>query len=192
VYDVSDSLISPCTSYLSGLDWGQETDIRLIGSCRLPDYYTELPVIAGIPSELKPGRYAVLYQTAADSFRLTANPFPFADWFSKQRVLPAGDLSLFNVGDTLVARGYFVPGEGHNPAKTGTVPLGGLSPLSPQFTPASFAALQDGEWRLLTLTEPARNLAGPLCRFTLSLTSGWLEYRHHCFWFYPGELFRWR
>jgi hypothetical protein len=56
----------------------------------------------------------------------------------------------------------------------------------------SFAALDDGEWRLLPLLESAGRISGPICRFTWQGTAGWLELRDNLFYFYPGEIFRWR
>ncbi len=172
VYRFADSTFVPVTGYISGLDWGADTKVSFTGTCRLPDYYTEMPVIAATPAELKPGTYAVLQPTGPDSFCLASNPFPTADWFSKDRVLPSGRLSLFNVGDTLVAWGYFVPGS------------------RPSGPATSFAALEDGEWRLLSLAEPALRLSGPVCRFRRDQTEGWLEYRDNCLWFYPGDIFQ--
>jgi len=171
VYRFADSAFVPVTDYISGLDWNGNTNISFTGTCRLPDYYTEMPVLAATPAELKPSTYAVLAPAGPDSFRLTSNPFPVADWFSKTRVLPSGRLSMFNVGDTLVAWGYFVPGS---------------RPSGPS---SSFAALEDGEWHLLELTEAAGRLAGPVCRFERNGTAGWLEYRDNCLWFYPGDVF---
>jgi hypothetical protein len=78
------------------------------------------------------------------------------------------------VGDTLVAYGYFVPG---------------ARPSGPS---QSFATLEDGEWRLLPLLESARRVSGPVCRFTRNGVAGWLELRDNLFYFYPGEIFRWR
>ena len=150
----------------------------LLGSARLEDYPGELPVVATIYSTLKPSVYAVLYRPKPDSLVLTDNPFPWQEWFAKTRVLPAGELSLFNVGDSLVAYGYFVPGQG-------TVPVQRQSPWS-------FAAIEDGEWRLLPLLEHAKRVSGPVCRFTRNGIPGWLELRDNLFYFYPGEIFRWR
>jgi len=158
----------------------READAKpaLLGSARLEDYHGELPVVANVHATLRPSLYQVLYWPKPDSLVLTDNPFPWQEWFTKTRVLPAGELSLFNVGDTLVAYGYFVPG-------TGRVPVGDQSPHC-------FAALEDGEWRLLPLLEHAKRVSGPVCRFTRDGATGWLELRDNLFRFYPGEIFRWR
>jgi hypothetical protein len=174
LYRMTGSGLVPCGAYSAGIDWGADTRLALLGSARLEDYPGELPVVAGIYATLKPSLYEVLYRPAPDSLVLTANPFPWQEWFSKARVLPAGELSLFNVGDTLVAYGYFVPGS---------------RPSGPS---QSFAALEDGEWRLLPLLESAKRVSGPVCRFTWIGTAGWLELRDNLFYFYPGEVFRWR
>lgn len=178
LYRMTGSGLVPCGAYSVGVDWGADTRLVLLGSARLEDYPGELPVVAGIYASLRPSQYAIVYRPAPDSLVLTTNPFPWQEWFSKERVLPAGELSLFNVGDTLVAYGYFVPG-------MGTVPARGQSPQS-------FAALDDGEWRLLPLLESAIRISGPVCRFTRNGTAGWLELRDNLFHFYPGEIFRWR
>ena len=178
LYRMTGSGLVPCGAYSIGVNRGADARVALLGSARLEDYPGELPVVASIYATLKPSLYEILYRPAPDSLVLTDNPFPWQDWFSKVRVLPAGELSLFNVGDTLVAYGYFVPG-------MGTVPVRGQSPQS-------FAALEDGEWRLLPLLETAGRVAGPVCRFTRNGTAGWLELRDNLFYFYPGEVFRWR
>jgi hypothetical protein len=178
LYRMTGSGLVPCGAYSAGINWGADTRLALLGSARLEDYPGELPVVAGIYATLKPSLYEILYRPAPDSLVLTTNPFPWQEWFSKERVLPAGELSLFNVGDTLVTYGYFVPG-------LGTVPVREQSPQS-------FAALEDGEWRLLPLLESAKRISGPVCRFTWNGTAGWLELRDNLFYFYPGEVFRWR
>ena len=76
----------------------------------MDDYPGELPVVVTIYPTLKPSLYQILYRPKPESLVLTDKPFPWQEWFSKDRVLPAGELSLFDVGDTLVAYGYFVPG----------------------------------------------------------------------------------
>jgi hypothetical protein len=154
---------------------GADSGLRfhLSGSARLDDYENEVAVVVGDNPELRPGLYAALYCATPDSFVVTTDPFPWQQWFSKSRVLPAGELRLVNVGDTLVAYGYFVPGS---------------RPTGP---PRSFAALQDGEWRLLPLTAAAARVSGPVCRYTFRSISGWLELRDDVFRFYPGDLFRW-
>ena len=172
-YHVTDSGITPVSQYTGGVDWGPDKELRLTGSCRLEEHWGVLPILAGTSRSPKPSTYAALVQIG-DSLSLTPNPFPWREWFSKEEVLPAGRLSLFNVEDTLVAYGYFVPGYG---AASRHV---------------SFAALQDGEWRLLELTDAAQNVSGPVCRFTLAGTPGWLELRDDVFRFYPGEIFIWR
>jgi hypothetical protein len=174
LYRMADSGIVPCGAYSAGVNWGADTRLALLGSARLDDYPGELAVVAGIYATLKPSEYGILYRPAPDSLVLTTNPFPWQEWFSKERVLPAGELSLFNVGDTLVAYGYFVPG---------------ARPSGPS---QSFAALDDGEWRLLPLLEDAKRISGPICRFTWNGTAGWVELRDNLFYFYPGEIFRWR
>ncbi len=174
LYRMAGSNIVPCGAYSAGVNWGADTRLSLLGSARLEDYPGELPIVAGIYTTLKPSQYGILYRPAPDSLVLTTNPFPWQEWFSKERVLPAGELSLFNVGDTLVAYGYFVPG---------------ARPSGPS---QSLAALEDGEWRLLPLLEDAKRISGPICRFTWNDTPGWLELRDNLFYFYPGEIFRWR
>ena len=174
LYRMTGSGLVPCGAYSVGVNWGADTKLTLLGSARLEDYPGELPVVAGIYATLKPSQYGVVYRPKPDSLVLTTNPFPWQEWFSKERVLPAGELSLFDVGDTLVAYGYFVPGS---------------RPSGPS---QSFAALDDGEWRLLPLLESAARISGPVCRFTWKGTAGWLELRDNLFYFYPGDIFRWR
>jgi len=169
-YRFADSALVPASDFAAGLDWGPDASLKLLGACRLPEYWGRLPVVAGIYPDLRPSAYAVVVRTG-DSLRVTSHPFPLLPWFSKEHVLPSGPLSLYNVGDTLVARGYFVPGTGRS---------------------NSFAALQDGEWRLLRLTDAAHALSGPTCRFTLAGQPGWLELRDNIIRFFPGEVFPWR
>ncbi len=171
LYDISDSAFVPRNAYALGLRWEQEP--ILCGACRLEEYWGVLPVLARVYPTLQPSVYAVLTRQE-DSLLLTTTPFPWRNWFSKEQVLAAGPLSLFNVGDTLVAYGFFVPGLGTTGKGRG------------------FAALQDGEWRLLRIIEEARGLSGPVCRFTLAGKPGWLELRENLFRFYPGEIFHWR
>lgn len=178
LYRMTGSGLTPCLPYSVGVDRGVDVNVALLGAARLEDYAGELPVAASIYPTLRPSTYEVLHRPAPDSLVLTDKPFPWQKWFSKDRVLPAGELSLFNVGDTLVAYGYFVPG-------MGIVPAQGQSPRS-------FAALEDGEWRVLALLDDARRVSGPVCRFTRNGTSGWLELRDNLFYFYAGEIFRWR
>lgn len=140
-----------------------------LGSARLEDYSGAPVLVLGEYSTLRPSRYYVLYPAQSDSFVLTGTPFPYQEWFSKEEVLAAGRLQLFNVGDTLVAYGCFVPG------------LGGGSGQS-------FAALQDGEWRVLRLKEGAKNVIGPICQFG----SGFLELRNRQFYLLTEEPFYWR
>ncbi len=153
-----------------------EGDCRfsLLGAARLEDY-TGMPVIlGGEEKRVKPGVYGAVYAVSPDSFALTFLPFPTRDWFSKEEVLPAGRLQLFNIGDTLIAYGFFVPGSRPGgPAK-------------------SFAALQDGEWRLLRLRENAQRLSGLVCQFRYRGELGWLELRDGLFYFYPEAPFYWR
>jgi hypothetical protein len=174
LYRMTGSGLAPCVPYSVGVDRGTDVRVALLGSARLDDYPGELPVVASIYPTLKPSLYEVLCRPRPDSLALTGKPFPWSEWFSKTRVLPAGELSLFDVGDTLVAYGYFVPG---------------ARPSGPS---ESFAALEDGEWRLLSLLESARRVSGPVCRFTRNGVSGWLELRDNLFYFYHGEIFRWR
>lgn len=146
----------------------------LLGAARLEDYPGMPVILMGEEARVKPGIYGVIFAPKRDSFVLSFLPFPYQDWFSKEVVLPAGRLQLFNVGDTLVAYGFFVPGSRPGgPAK-------------------SFGALQDGEWRLLRLRDPAQRLAGPVCQFRYRGQEGWLELRDNLFYFYPGGLFYWR
>ncbi len=174
LYRTTGSGLVPCLPYSAGIDRGAKVRVTLLGSARLDDYPGELPVVATIYPTLKPSTYEILYRPKPDSLILSDRPFPWQEWFSKTRVLPAGELSLFDVGDTLVAYGYFVPG---------------ARPAGPS---QSFAALEDGEWRLLPMLEPARRVSGPVCRFTRNGVAGWLEVRDNLFYFYPGEIFRWR
>lgn len=157
-----------------GFDWGDSVTVQLLGAVRLDDYSGQLPMIAGIYRSVRPSRYGIIWQNAPGSVRFTSVPFPWREWFSKTEVLPAGRLELFNVGDTLVAAGYFVPGQ------------------RTKKTERSFAALQDGVWRLLSPTENAAQLAGPVCRFTWQRRPGWLEARDGLLFFYDGEIFHWR
>jgi len=153
-----------------------EKDLRffLLGAARLEDY-PGTPVILGSEEKrVKPGVYGAVYAVSPDSFAFTFTPFPAHDWFSKEEVLPAGRLQLFNVGDTLVAYGFFVPGSRPGgPAK-------------------SFAALQDGAWRLLRLKPSAQRLSGLICRFRYQGQNVWLELRGNIFYFYPEAPFYWR
>lgn len=173
-YQLAGSSLAPHNAYQAGIDWGEDTKVTLLGGTRLEDYPGVLPVVAGIRADVRPSVYSILYEPGPDSLVLTTNPFPWQEWFSKTRVLPAGELSLFNVGDTLIAYGYFVPGARRSGPSQ------------------SFAALQDGEWRLLPLTAEAARLSGPVCRFTKAGTAGWLELRDGLFYFYPGDIFRWQ
>ena len=174
LYRLTGSGLVPCLPYSVGVDRGLDVRVTLLGAARLDDYSGMLPVVASIYPSLKPSTYEILYRPQPDSLVLTDRPFPWQEWFSKTRVLPAGELSLFDVGDTLVAYGYFVPG---------------ARPSGPS---RSFAAIEDGEWRMLSLLESARRISGPVCRFTRSEVAGWLEVRDNLLYFYPGEIFRWR
>lgn len=174
VYQQAGRELVPHQPYSIGLNWGSDTRIELLGSARFEDYPGILPVIVGIRAELRPSTYAILYEPSPDSLVLTTNPFPWQEWFSKTRVLPAGELTLFNVEDTLVGYGYFVPGS---------------RPSGPS---RNFAALQDAEWRLLNLTDSAMRLAGLVCRFSSADTEGWLELRDNLLYLYPGDVFHWR
>ena len=174
VYQASATGFAPLTGYVAAIDWGEGVEIRITGRARFQDYDGELPVFACTYPDPRPGYYAVLHQAAPDSFSLTSNPFPWQDWFSKELVLPCGELTFFNVGDTAAAYGYFVPGS---------------RPTGPSL---SFAALEDGEWRLLDIVETARHIGGPLCRFTVNGEPGWLELRDEMFRFYPRDIFSWR
>lgn len=174
LYRMTGSGPVPCLPYTVGVNPGANVRVALLGSARLEDYPGELPVLTSVYPALKPSLYEVLFRPKPESLVLTDKPFPWQEWFSKTRVLPAGELSLFDVGDTLVAYGYFVPGS---------------RPSGPS---QSFAALEDGEWRLLSLLESARRISGPVCRFTRNGVTGWLELRDNLFYFYPGEIFRWR
>jgi len=164
----------PCSPLIPCFPADTGLEVSLLGAARLEDYGGQLPVAAGIFGSVRPSLYAALFRSEADSFALSSNPFPCAEWFSKQQVLPAGRLSLFNVEDTLVAYGYFVPGS---------------RPAGPS---QSFAALQDGEWRLLRLAEHAARTSGPVCRYAIAGIDGWLELRDNLFYFSPGDLFHWR
>ncbi|MEO0025538.1 MAG: hypothetical protein ABIK54_02090 [candidate division WOR-3 bacterium] len=143
------------------------SSFSLLGSARLEDYPGEPVLIMEEFPTLRPSRYYALYSAAGDSFVLTGNPFPWTEWFSKEQVLPAGRMSLFNVGDTLVAYGYFVPGSGSS---------------------MSFAALQDGEWRVLKPRLEPQRTVGLWCRYG----SGWLNLRQNRFYLYSEPPFFWR
>ncbi len=173
-WDWADSGFAPAAVEPLGFDWGDSVAIHLLGAARLEDYHGLLPVIAGIHRAVRPGLYGIAWSDSPGSVRFTAVPFPWRNWFSKTEVLPAGRLELFNVGDTLVAWGYFVPG------------------ARPSGPGRSFAALQDGAWRLLQLTEAAARIAGPACPFSWQGHAGWLEARDGLLHYYPDGIFRWR
>lgn len=139
----------------------------LLGSARLEDYPGAPVLIAADFNDVRPSRYYLLYHTDDDTFVLTDLPFPYREHFSRDEVLPAGRLSLFNVGDTLVAYGYFVPGTGSG---------------------MSFAALQDGEWRVLTPKLEPQKTVGLWCRYD----QGWLNLRQNRFYLYSEPPFFWR
>uniref|UniRef100_A0A7C3EUN6 VCBS repeat-containing protein n=1 Tax=candidate division WOR-3 bacterium TaxID=2052148 RepID=A0A7C3EUN6_UNCW3 len=139
----------------------------LLGSARLEDYPGAPVVIAAEFNAIKPSRYYLLYHLSGDSFLLTSTPFPYDERFSRKQVLAAGRLSLFNVGDTLVAYGYFVPGTGSG---------------------MSFAALQDGEWRVLKPRLEPQKTVGLWCRYE----QGWLNLRQGRFYLYSEPPFFWR
>lgn len=174
LYRMTGAGLVPCGPYTVGVNPGADVSTELLGSTRLEDYPGELPIVASVYPTLKPSVYKILYWPKQDSLVLTDKPFPWQEWFSKDHVLPAGELTLFNVGDTLVAYGYFVPG---------------ARPSGPS---QSFAALEDGEWRLLPMLDDAKYVSGSVCRFTRNGVPGWLELRDNLFYFYPGEIFRWR
>jgi len=155
-------------------DTGGVISFSLLGAARLEDYPGMPVIFAGDYPGLKPGVYGIVFAMGDSGFSVTTNPFPRREWFTKEMVLPAGRLQVFNAGDTLVAYGYFVPGS------------------RPGGPPRSFAALQDGEWRLLPLRDSARLLSGPVCPFSYQGRSGWLELRGQVFYFYPGSPFLWR
>ncbi|UCG42073.1 MAG: hypothetical protein JSU73_09320 [candidate division WOR-3 bacterium] len=171
VYGFSDSGFSAVSPYVAGLYWGDQARVSITGAVRLEDYPGRVPVFVGVHDQLRPSAYAVLYPAAPDSFAFTTKPFPLQDWFNKEDVLPSGPLSFFNVGDTTVAYGWFVPGS---------------RPTGPK---NSFAALLDGEWSLLRMTAVAERLGGPVCRFNYAGTQGWLELRDRVFHFYSGQVF---
>lgn len=174
VYEATVSGLLPASGYVAGLRWTGGLAAELTGTARLEDYEGELPVLVAVHDTPRPSLYGVLFRPGPDSFAFTDRPFPWQEWFSKDRVLPAGKLKLFNVGDTLVGYGYFVPGS------------------RPGGPAESFAALADGEWRLLPLREDAARISSPLCRFTRANVAGWLELRDDIFRFHPGDVFDWR
>lgn len=147
----------------------QEPGMRfsLLGSARLEDYPGAPAVIIGEYQTLKPSRYYVLYRAANDSFVVRDTPFPWKEWFSKEEVLASGTLSLFNIGDTLVGLGFFVPGSGST---------------------QSFAALQDGEWRVLKPRLESSKLGGLWC----IMDNKWLNLRQGRFYLYSQPPFFWR
>jgi hypothetical protein len=158
----------------AGFDWGDSTTLYLLGAARLEDYPGTLTVIAGVHAAIRPSTYCIGYSTGPGTTLCSNRPFPYRDWFAKTEVLPSGPLALYNVGDTLVAYGYFVPGS---------------RPAGPD---RSFAALQDGEWRLLPVTADAARVAGPVCPFSWQGRAGWLESRDGLIYFYPDGIFTWR
>lgn len=164
---------APAGPFPVGIDWGDSLAVHLLGAARLDDYAGTLPVIAGVHRAVRPGVYGVIWCPEPGTFRFTSRPFPWRDWFSKTEVLPAGRLTLYNVGDTLVGYGYFVPGS---------------RPSGPD---RSFAALQDGEWRLLPIVESAARIAGPACPFNWQGRPGWLEARDNLLYYYESEIFNW-
>lgn len=174
VWQLTRPELQPRTGFvaLPGADSGMS--LSLIGPAVLEDYPGTVVVACARYPSLRPSIYYAVFAAGPDSFAVTANPFPWQEWFRRDEVLPAGRLSLFNVGDTLVAWGYFVPG---------------LRPAGPD---RSFAALQDGTWRLLQLTPAAERIAGQVSRYVHEGTVGWLELRGNFFRFYPGEVFLWR
>ncbi len=165
--------LEPRSGFLAIPEEGRGLEFSLLGPCRLDDYFGVPVVLSGEHQGLKPSLYAVVFYAGEDSFAVTTNPFPYGEWFSRNEVLAMGRLKLFNVGDTLVGYGYFVPG----------VRAGGPK--------ESFAALQDGEWHLLRLKDRAQRLSGPVCRFSYQGKEGWLELREGVFYFYPESPFYW-
>jgi hypothetical protein len=157
-----------------GLGLTSDKHAVLCGAARLEDYDGLLPVIAVVASELKPSAYSVVLPGDSGGVRLSDKPFPWQEWFAKERPLPSGPLQVEDVGDTLIAFGYFVPG------------------ARPGGPTRSCAALDDGEWRVLQFTPAAERLRGPVCRFTRNGVTGWLEVRDDLLYFYPGDIFRWR
>ncbi len=149
-------------------------NLSFLGACRLEDY-PGLPVLllAEHPT-IRPSVYAVLFSAGIDSFAITTNPFPYEDWFKRDEVLPAGRLVIFNIGDTLIAYGYFVPG---------------ARPGGPK---ESFAFLSEAEWHLLEFKDWARRLSGQICPFNYQGKSGFLELRERTFYFYPDVPFYYR
>lgn len=173
VYAVSDSGAIPLSDYLTGLFWQAGTKLAFTGSVRLEDYPGRLPVIAGLRHEPGPTALAVLYLDDSGEYRFTTNPFPLREWFTRQEALPGGRLVLANRADSLIAYGYFVPGS---------------RPGGPAY---SFAGLEDGAWRLLPVTEPARQIGWPAVPYRHAGRSGWLELREQIFRFHPDPVFDW-
>lgn len=174
VWQIGQPELLPCFQTVPCLLPDTGLEVSLLGAARLEDYDGILPIVAGVFSSIRPSHYATIFASNDESLAFTANPFPWAQWFRKQQILPAGELTFFNVGDTLVAWGFFVPGS---------------RPGGPS---RSFAALQDGEWRLLQLRKEASRISGLVCRFRLKGTDGWLELRDNLFYFYPQDPFIWR
>jgi hypothetical protein len=173
---LTSSGLAPKSAGTVGLDWGSRNRILLLGSAVLEDYPGRPAILAGIDTSPapRPGTYAAVYQRATDSLVLAFGPFPWSEWFDKKRALPAGELSVYDVGDTLLAYGYFVPG------------------ARPFGSPSSFAALQDGEWRVLAFADDAHPVTGPACRFRWNGAAGWVELRGDVLLFRAGDPFRWR
>jgi hypothetical protein len=173
VYALADSLFAPESPYIAALAGDDIARVGLLPAARLEDYSGSFPVLYAEHGEVRPGTYAIVAAPDSAGYRLTLNPFPWQEWFSRDRVLPAGPLVTFNTGDTLCAYGYFVPGS------------------RPGGPAESFAALRDGEWRLLPLYDAARTLVAPLCPFALRGRDGWLSLREDVFRFFPGAPFAW-
>lgn len=174
VYSPDDSLFVPESPYLAALAGDDVTRVGLLPAVRLEDYYGTQPVLYAEHGSVRPGTYAIVPCPDSAGFRLTLRPFPWQEWFSRERVLPAGPLLTFNVGDTLCAYGFFVPGS------------------RPSGPAESFAALRDGEWRLLELKPGARTIVAPLCRFAIGSRAGWVSLSDEVLRFFPGEPFAWR
>lgn len=173
VYAPAESAFVPLGPYFAALAGDDINEINLLPAARFEDYRGRFPVVQAGHSEIRPGTYGIAWLPDSSGHALTLNPFPWQQWFSRERVLPAGPLVTFNVGDTLCAYGYFVPGS------------------RPSGPAESFAALSDGEWRLLPLRPEAQTIVAPLCPFEIEGRPGWLSLRDQVFRFYPGQPFCW-
>ena len=84
-----------------GLGLTPDKHAKLCGAARLEDYDGLLPVIAVVAGELKPSAYSIVLPGDSGGIRLSDKPFPWQEWFAKERPLPSGPLQVENVGDCI-------------------------------------------------------------------------------------------